>query len=198
MRRSMISSNSDLTRNLLRSSTSALLENSALLTSSGSRQWENNRVASVITPNEQNFILQNNDNTNNRGVNKKRNNNNGGNSASNLPKKKKAYFPPRPASVNSILSLESALTVWEDTNTICHKIPGLTREQMELCIRAPETTKVAVQGIQMATEECAWQMQKHRWNCSAIQGNANPHGTQMFQKGNGKFFMIFFGNTLEN
>ncbi|ODM92466.1 Protein Wnt-10b [Orchesella cincta] len=54
---------------------------------------------------------------------------------------------------------------------------------MELCIRAPETTKVAIQGIHLAADECAFQMAKHRWNCSSLQGSTNPHGTQLFKKG---------------
>lgn len=168
--------NNQYARNLLRSSASALLDNTMLTRRLYQQQQQqnqllqNNRVTTMISPEEQ-FVLSNRNNNNDR------RNSGGRNSA-----KKKSY-PSRPASVNSILSLESALTVWEDTNTVCHQIPGLTREQMELCVKAPETTKVAIQGIQMASDECAFQMSKHRWNCSAIQGSANPHGTQMFQKG---------------
>lgn len=166
--------NNQYAQNLLRSSASALLDNSLLTRRlyQQQQQMQNNRVTTMISPEEQ-FVLS----TRNSNSNRRNSGRNGG---------RKTSYPQKAASVNSILSLESALNVWQDSNSICHKIPGLTTDQMELCIRAPETTKVAIQGIQMATEECAVQMAKHRWNCSAIQGSVNPHRTQMFQKGKHK------------
>lgn len=174
--------NNQYAKNLLRSSASALMDNTLLTRrlfqqQQQQQQRQNNRVTTMISPEERLVLSNSNSNNNNRNNNRR----GGRNSA-----KRKSY-PPRPASVNSILSLESALNVWQDSNSVCHNIPGLTKEQMELCIRAPETTKIAIQGIQLATDECAAQMAKHRWNCSSLQGSMNPHGTQLFRKG-----MVFF------
>jgi len=99
---------------------------------------------------------------------------------------KKKSYPPRPASVNSILRLDPSSTssFWGDeTTSVCHTIPGLTKDQMQLCFKNPDATKVALQGLNLAADECAYQMSKNRWNCSALQGRVNPHNTVMFRKG---------------
>lgn len=105
-------------------------------------------------------------------------------------KQRKKSYPPRPASVNSILRLDPSQTIWGEAASICHTVPGLTKEQMELCFRNPEATAVALQGLSLATDECAYQMNKHRWNCSSLQGKSNPHSTVLFKKG--KLFNLFF------
>ena len=86
--------------------------------------------------------------------------------------------------VNQILSLDSSLSSrWDASTNVCQRIPGLTREQVELCLKTPDTAEVAVGGIQMGLNECGHQMAKHRWNCSSLQGNLNPHSTNLLQKG---------------
>lgn len=79
---------------------------------------------------------------------------------------------------------------WDESTYICRTIPGLTREQIGICFKSPEATKIAVQGVSLATKECAIQMKHHRWNCSSLQENLNPHSTQMFKKGS--FFFFFW------
>jgi hypothetical protein len=100
-------------------------------------------------------------------------------------KDKKKSYPPRDASVNSILRLDpSSLSLWGDEATsVCHTIPGLTKEQMQLCFKSPDATRIALQGLNLAADECAFQMSKNRWNCSSLQGKLNPHSTMMFRKG---------------
>ncbi|XP_035717999.1 protein Wnt-10b-like isoform X2 [Vespa mandarinia] len=51
---------------------------------------------------------------------------------------------------------------------VCNGIPGLTKEQRELCHRNPDVTVAALKGLQMAILECQHQFMWHRWNCSSL------------------------------
>lgn len=97
------------------------------------------------------------------------------------PKEKKNRNMP--SSVNNLLRRGSSGARWADGASICHTVPGLTLDQLELCLRTPDAAAVAVAGIQMAVTECAHQMANHRWNCSSLQGTSNPHATHLLQKG---------------
>nr|CAD7257631.1 unnamed protein product [Timema shepardi] len=77
-------------------------------------------------------------------------------------------------------SLLSVLT----RSTVCKTFPGLSKEQLELCHRYPDVTMTAVEGLQMAVDECQYQFQWHRWNCSSLSTkNKNPHSSVLLQKG---------------
>lgn len=80
----------------------------------------------------------------------------------NSKKQRKKTYPSRSASVNSILRLDPDRSVWDEAAAVCRTIPGLTREQMELCFKNPDATKVALQGLSLAVDECAFQMSKNR------------------------------------
>ncbi|EFN88872.1 protein Wnt-10a [Harpegnathos saltator] len=51
---------------------------------------------------------------------------------------------------------------------VCNGIPGLTKEQRELCHVNPDVTVAALKGLQMAVSECQYQFMWHRWNCSSL------------------------------
>jgi hypothetical protein len=104
-------------------------------------------------------------------------------SSGNSKKERKKSYPPRAASVNSILRLDPEYSIWDANSAVCRSIPGLTKDQMKLCYKNPDATKMALEGLSLAADECAYQMSKNRWNCSSLQGRLNPHSTQLFQKG---------------
>ena len=71
------------------------------------------------------------------------------------------------------------------TSAICKNFPGLSKKQLELCFRYPDVMSAAIGGLQLAVNECQFQFQKHRWNCSALERkNRNPHSSNFLQKGN--------------
>lgn len=68
--------------------------------------------------------------------------------------------------------------------TICHTVAGLTKAQMEICYRQPDTTTAALEGLQHAIQECQHQFHGHRWNCSSLATRARvPYTSAMFQRG---------------
>lgn len=69
-------------------------------------------------------------------------------------------------------------------STVCRTTPGLTKAQLKLCHRYPDTTDIAFQGIQQAIEECGHQFKENRWNCSSLATKSrNPYTNPMFHKG---------------
>ena len=67
---------------------------------------------------------------------------------------------------------------------VCNGIPGLTKEQRELCHRNPDVTVAAVKGLQMAIAECQHQFQWHRWNCSSLTpSSVTQHSSVILQRG---------------
>lgn len=45
-----------------------------------------------------------------------------------------------------------------DFRTICRTVPGLTKEQLELCYRANDVTTAAIDGLELAVKECQLQV----------------------------------------
>ncbi|XP_021917658.1 protein Wnt-10a [Zootermopsis nevadensis] len=82
----------------------------------------------------------------------------------------------------SSADLEQGLLV--ATGTVCKTFPGLSKEQLDLCRRYPDVTASAIQGLQLAVDECQYQFQWHRWNCSSLSTkNRNPHSSVLLQRG---------------
>ncbi|XP_034474118.1 LOW QUALITY PROTEIN: protein Wnt-10b [Drosophila innubila] len=71
-----------------------------------------------------------------------------------------------------------------DGRATCRSVPGLTKDQVELCYKASDVTAAALEGLDMAIRECQTQFQWHRWNCSSLSTKSrNPHASNLLKKG---------------
>ncbi|XP_052899228.1 protein Wnt-10a [Anopheles moucheti] len=71
-----------------------------------------------------------------------------------------------------------------DVRATCRTVPGLTRDQLELCYRASDVTASAIEGLELGVRECQYQFQWHRWNCSSLSTKSrNPHTSSMLKRG---------------
>ncbi|CAO1363206.1 unnamed protein product [Diamesa tonsa] len=71
-----------------------------------------------------------------------------------------------------------------DARATCRTIPGLTRDQLELCYRANDVTSAALEGLELAIRECQYQFRWNRWNCSSLSTKSRyPHSSNLFKRG---------------
>ncbi|OAD59026.1 Protein Wnt-10a [Eufriesea mexicana] len=67
--------------------------------------------------------------------------------------------------------MSNSVDDWVSGNAVvCNGIPGLTKEQRELCHRNPDVTVAAIKGLQMAISECQHQFMWHREQRKAKEG----------------------------
>ncbi|XP_055918641.1 protein Wnt-10b [Eupeodes corollae] len=71
-----------------------------------------------------------------------------------------------------------------DARATCRSVPGLSKDQLELCYKASDVTLTALEGLELAIRECQVQFQWHRWNCSSLSTKSgNPHSSNLLTKG---------------
>ncbi|KAJ9579520.1 hypothetical protein L9F63_004812, partial [Diploptera punctata] len=76
---------------------------------------------------------------------------------------------------------------------VCNTFPGLSKEQRDLCHRYPDVTTSAIQGLQLAVDECQYQFQWDRWNCSTLNTkNGIPHNSVLLQRAENRIIFKMF------
>ncbi|XP_070569788.1 protein Wnt-3a-like [Ptychodera flava] len=59
---------------------------------------------------------------------------------------------------------------------LCAKVPGLVAKQARYCRKHLELMPSVAEGAQKGIQECQWQFQGRRWNCTTIGGDPSVFG----------------------
>ncbi|KAM8831099.1 protein Wnt-10b [Synchiropus picturatus] len=85
---------------------------------------------------------------------------------------------------NDILSLKVSGEPPLTPNSVCMRLPGLSKRQVRMCARSPEVTASALQGLQVALHECQNQLRDQRWNCSSLEKQGRlPQHSSLLRRG---------------
>lgn len=57
-----------------------------------------------------------------------------------------------------LVSFDFSMLCASDVRSSCRIVPGLTKEQMDLCYRANDVTRAALDGLRLAMRECQLQV----------------------------------------
>lgn len=66
---------------------------------------------------------------------------------------------------------------------MCSIFPGLTRRQRQICGREPDIILTVADGVRKGIDECQFQFQYHRWNCTTFPNDYSLFGKELV-KGN--------------
>ncbi|CAL8077939.1 unnamed protein product [Orchesella dallaii] len=58
---------------------------------------------------------------------------------------------------------------------LCNVFPGLTKRQRQICARDPKIVLSVAEGVRKGIQECQFQFQFYRWNCTVF-----PHDLSLF------------------
>ncbi|XP_072038759.1 protein Wnt-2b-A-like [Amphiura filiformis] len=68
------------------------------------------------------------------------------------------------------------------TRILCDNIPGLVGRQRQLCRTYPDVMVSIGRGVRIGVDECQYQFQNNRWNCSTLDRDSTVFGKVMLKK----------------
>ncbi|ODM96021.1 Protein Wnt-2b, partial [Orchesella cincta] len=78
-----------------------------------------------------------------------------------------------------------------DPRTLCNIFPGLTKRQRQICARDPTIVLSVAEGVRKGIQECQFQFQYYRWNCTVFPNDLSLFGNALV-KGIVTFFQTSF------
>ncbi|KAG8230094.1 hypothetical protein J437_LFUL009527 [Ladona fulva] len=74
--------------------------------------------------------------------------------------------------------LHDTLDYHEDleARAVCSSLPGLVAQQIEVCLKHPDTIRSVSDGARRGIQECKYQFRNERWNCTTRNDEQNLFG----------------------